>query len=85
MDEDIEINFHKILPDGIYYCVKSIDKQTKEKRTEWKKSDELMCTNAIFEYWKWPHQFSDEIISERNGNSPNGNVKYSVFHQLKIN
>ena len=80
MDEDIEINFHKILPDGIYYCVKSTDKQTKEKRTEWKKSDELMCTNAIFEYWKSPHQFSDEISIEDNSINSNSNMK----ERLKI-
>lgn len=53
--------YHKILHDGIYYFIKYIDQESKEELTAWKKSEELMCANIVYNYWKAPHQYTDDI------------------------
>lgn len=60
--------------------MKYINKQTKEQIVKWEKSEDLTCTDAIFEYWKSPHQFSDEISIEDNSINSNSNMK----ERLKI-
>lgn len=58
--------------------MKYINKQTQEETVAWKKSDELTCTDAIFEYWKSPHQYSDDITVAENPINPNDNVKKNI-------